>query len=95
MNEENIHTLLSVPLEKDALEIGRYDLQLHTGNTCSVGQHPYRTKEIKSKGNIYLNGRYCRPRLKNEVYMHMGVVCCDIIPRMIISSALHRSFVHA
>ena len=40
----------------------------------SVGQHAYRTKEIKSKGNIYLNRRYCRSRLKKRG-IHAYVAC--------------------
>ena len=72
-NDRN-DTLLSVPLEKHALEQGRYIwLSVTHGQHAllarsSVGQHAYRTKEIKSNGNIYLNGRYCRLRLKNEAY---------------------------
>ena len=61
----------------------------------SVGQHAHRTEEIKSKGEIYLNRRYCRSRLKNEVYTHMWLVCCGSIPRLIISFALNGSLVHA
>ena len=75
-----------------------FGFQLHTGNTVYnevfCWQHTYRMKEIKSKGNIYLNGRYCRSRLKNEVYMHVWLACCGSIPRLIISFALNGSFVH-
>ena len=57
----------------------------------SVGQYAYRMKEIKSKGNIYLNRRYCRSRLKSEVYMHMWLVCCGSVPTLIISFILKGS----
>ena len=40
-----------------------------------------------------LNGSYCRSRLKNEVYMHIWLVCCGSIQQLISPLALRVTWV--